>query len=104
MLGRLSNLFIQATNLPGVRDTQCGFKLFTAPAAEAIFPLLTQLRWGFDIETLVLARRLGFPIAEIGVYWQDRADSRLRPNAYLQTLLEDLRIRYNALTGAYPKR
>lgn len=107
VLGKGSNLVVQATNLPGVRDSQCGFKAFTADAAEAVFPHLTQYRWGFDIEALVLARRLRLRIAEVAIRWQDRAGSNLglfRPGAYLQTFGEDLRIRYNALTGAYPKR
>jgi glycosyltransferase involved in cell wall biosynthesis len=107
VLGRGSNLIIQMTNLPGVKDSQCGFKAFTAEAAEAIFPHLKMHRWGFDIEILVMARRLGLKSTEVAVYWRDRAGSKLgllKPKAYLQTLWEDLRIRYNALTGAYPKK
>lgn len=103
LLGKLSNLVIQATNLPGIRDTQCGFKLYTASAAEKIFPHLTAKRWGFDVEALVIARGLGLRVSEIGVVWRDREGTTLRPGAYLQTFWEDLRIRYNALRGAYPK-
>ncbi len=104
LLGRLGNLFIQATNLPGIHDTQCGFKAFTAHAAEAVFPHLRTRRWGFDIEALVLARRLGLKIKEIPVVWHDRPGSTVGARAYLQTLGENLRIRYNSIIGAYPKR
>lgn len=104
VLGRLGNLVIQATNLPGIHDTQCGFKAFTAKAAEAVFPHLKTHRWGFDIEALVIARRLGLKLKEIPVIWHDRAGSTLGSRAYLQTLGEDLRIRYNSIMGAYPKR
>jgi dolichyl-phosphate beta-glucosyltransferase len=104
LLGVGSRLIVQVTNVPGIKDTQCGFKLFTAPAAEAIFPQLTTNRWGFDIEALVVARLQNLPIHEIGVVWRDREGSSVKPSAYLQTLLENLRIRYNVFKGAYPKR
>lgn len=103
-LGKMGNLVIQATNLPGVKDSQCGFKVFTAEAAEAVFPKLTQHRWAFDIEALVIAKRLGLKLKEIAVSWRDQEGSKVQGAAHLRTLWEDLRIRYNALTGAYPKR
>lgn len=103
-LGLGSRMVIQATNLPGIRDSQCGFKLFTAPAVELTFPHVTTARWGTDIEILVLAGRQGLKVAEVGVLWRDREGTTLRHGAYLQSLVEALRIRYNALTGAYPKR
>jgi len=106
VLGWGSRLVIQATNLPSVRDSQCGFKAFTVQAAEQVFPHVTTKRWGTDIEMLVIAKRQGLRVDEVPVIWRDREGSTvpLRPGAYLQTLLEALRIRYNALTGAYPKR
>lgn len=104
MLGKMGNLVIQATNLPGIHDSQCGFKAFTAPAAEAVFPLLTQTRWAFDIEALVIAKRLGLKLKEVAVAWRDQEGSTVTGAAHLQTLWQDLRIRYNAITGAYPKR
>lgn len=104
MMGKVGNVVIQATNLPGIKDSQCGFKAFTAEAAESVFPRLTQHRWGFDIEALVIAKRLKLKIAEIPVFWRDQAGSKVGSGAHLQTLWEDLRIRYNAITGAYPKR
>ena len=104
LLGVGTRLVIQSTNLPWVRDSQCGFKAFTAEAADAIFPHLRTNRFGTDIEILVLARRLGLKAVEIGVLWRDQAGSTVGRSAYLQTLVEDLRIRYNAIKGAYPKR
>src|SRR3989338_11235326 len=52
VFGKLGNLFIQIMAVPGIHDTQRGFKIFTAEAAEKIFPKLTIERWGFDVEVL----------------------------------------------------
>ena len=59
-LGRLANLFIQMIAVPGIWDTQCGFKAFTRKASDAIFPLQTVERFGFDFELLYLAHKRGF--------------------------------------------
>ena len=58
-------------------DTQCGFKLFSAEAAEALFPRLTISGFAFDVELLVMARRAGFDMRETGIVWHGRADSRV---------------------------
>ncbi len=62
----------------GVRDTQCGFKMLTGEAAEAIFRRLRVDRYAFDVELLVVARRLGLAVAEVPVRWQSAAGSRVR--------------------------
>ena len=62
ILGNMGNLFIQALVLPGIWDTQCGFKAFTAKAAEEIFSQTKVDRWAFDIEALVLAKKMGYEI------------------------------------------
>jgi dolichyl-phosphate beta-glucosyltransferase len=64
--------------LPELRDTQCGFKLFRHDAARAIFSRQRCNGWLFDCEVLGLADRLGFRIQEVGVHWQDNADSSVR--------------------------
>jgi dolichyl-phosphate beta-glucosyltransferase len=59
------------------RDVYCGFKLWRAAAAEAVFPLQRLHGWVFDAEVLALARRLGFRTTEVGVSWTDRRGSKL---------------------------
>jgi len=61
----------------GIKDTQCGFKLFTRKSAQAIFSNLHILRWGFDVEALFIARCLNIPIAEIAVNWTEVPGSKL---------------------------
>ena len=68
-MGRIFNLMVQAIALPGIRDSQCGFKLFRADVAEDVFSRTTIDGFGFDVEVLFLARRLGHAIAEVPVRW-----------------------------------
>ena len=66
-LGRLFNVFVRALAVPGVRDTQCGFKLFTAAAAQAVFTAARLDGFSFDVEALFIARQLGYRVAEVPV-------------------------------------
>ncbi len=93
-LGNLGNLYIQLLLLPGIKDTQCGFKVFTAEAAEKIFPLQRITRWGFDVEALALGKRMGYKIKEVPAFWVNDADSRVKPIAYFQVLWETLKVRW----------
>jgi dolichyl-phosphate beta-glucosyltransferase len=79
MMGRVYNRLLRVFALPGLKDTQCGFKAFTATAAVACFTPLQTLRFGFDAEVLLRARRCGWTIAEVPVRWQHREDSRVSP-------------------------
>jgi hypothetical protein len=101
LLGRMSNLIIQVVNVPGIWDTQCGFKAFTAEAAERIFPKARINGWGFDIEALALARALGYRIKEMPVVWVNDAASHVKMSAYLKVFLENVKIRYWLIVGAY---
>jgi dolichyl-phosphate beta-glucosyltransferase len=92
-LGRLGNRFIRVLAVPGVADTQCGFKLFDGERGRAIFALTTIDGWGFDIELLHLCHRFGWPVAEVPVRWAHADGSRLRPGAYVQVLGEVVRTR-----------
>ena len=99
LLGKAGNLFIQIVVLPGLWDTQCGFKGFTEKAAMKIFPLqkisgAPPQGWGFDVEILALAKRLGFKIKEMPVRWVNDPFSKVTPMAYLGVLLETVKIRY----------
>ncbi len=101
LLGRIGNLIIQLLVLPGIHDTQCGFKIFSAKAAEEVFKRLTIYRWGFDVEALAIARHKGFSIKEVGITWINDARSHVRGSAYIQVLLETLRVRWNIWTKKY---
>jgi dolichyl-phosphate beta-glucosyltransferase len=86
--GRVGNWLIQLMMLPGVHDSQRGFKLFSADAAEAAFSKATVDGWAFDVEVLGLARHAGFPLIEVAVTWEHRLASRVRASSYLTSLWE----------------
>ncbi|MBU2101506.1 glycosyltransferase family 2 protein [Patescibacteria group bacterium] len=104
ILGNVGNLFIQALLLPGIWDTQCGFKCFSEDVALKIFPLQKIKRWGFDPEILSLAKKFGYKIEEIPVHWVNDTDSRLSPFSYIQVLLEVVKIRFWFWFDAYGLR
>lgn len=104
MLAKSANLVIRLMAVHGVGDTQCGFKCFTAKAAEDIFSKSLINRWGFDIEALAIAQRKGYKIKEVSVSWYNRTESRVRPiKGAITTLGELLKIRWNLTTGKYGK-
>ena len=75
--GRLFNFIVQTLHLPGIKDTQCGFKLFSAKAAEAAFGPSRLDGFAFDVEVLVLAKRAGFTIREVPVTWRNDEQTRV---------------------------
>lgn len=99
--GRAGNLIIRTVAVSGISDTQRGFKLFTAKAATDIFSRLKIERWGFDVEALAIARVLGYKIKEVPIIWNNDPDSKVGISAYLPTLLETVKIRWNLMTGNY---
>ena len=101
VFGKLGNLFIQVMAVPGIHDTQRGFKLFTSEATEKIFPKLTIEKWGFDIEVLALARKFGYKIKEVPVDWKNASESRVGLKAYSQVFTETVKIRLNLMTNKY---
>jgi dolichyl-phosphate beta-glucosyltransferase len=86
LAGRAFNGLVQIAATPGIQDTQCGFKLMTATAARVIFSRCTLEGFSFDVEALLLARKLGFGIAEVPVRWahQEGAAAFATPGAYLR--------------------
>lgn len=100
-LGNAGNIFIQIFAVPGIWDTQCGFKAFTAEAAEQIFGVAKIDGWGFDIEALALARHFGYRIAVIPARWIDHAETHVKTWNYITTLWETLLVRWNLIVGAY---
>ena len=99
--GKAGNVFIQILAVPGIHDTQRGFKLFTAKAVQDIFPKLTIDRWGFDVEVLALARKFGYKVKELPVDWKNDPNSKVGLKAYFQVLIETVKIRLNLLMGRY---
>jgi len=101
-LGRISKYIIRIiAGLWEVHDTQRGFKVFTEKATEQIFPKQRINRWGFDIEILVLAKKLGFKIKELPVDWHNPGESKVNLKSYLQTFWELFKIKYNLITNKY---
>lgn len=77
LIGRVYNFLVRMVVLPGLQDTQCGFKCFSAEAAQAIFPLQRLEGWSFDVEVLTIARQLGFEITEVPITWHYQPGSRM---------------------------
>jgi len=99
--GRLGNLLVQLLAVPGIWDTQCGFKAFRAEAAERIFSQTTIDGWGFDIEVLVLARALDYKIGIIPARWINDNRSHVRAADYLRVLGDTVRVRLNLARRKY---
>jgi dolichyl-phosphate beta-glucosyltransferase len=99
--GKLGNLLIQTLLLPGLWDTQCGFKAFTEAAAKRVFEPSRIPGWGFDVETLSLAKHMGYKIKEVPVHWVNDIRSHVKASAYLKVLLETFTIRWWLWTGKY---
>lgn len=102
VVGRIYNGLIRLLALPGLHDTQCGFKCFRAPVAEELFRLQTLSGWSFDVELLFIARRKGYSIVEVPVPWYFNPESKvsvLRDSLHMA--LDLLTIRLNALRGVY---
>jgi len=101
-LGDIFNIIVQITSgLWGMWDTQCGFKGFTKKAAEELFSRATIERWAFDVEILVLARKLRFRIQEIPVRWVNDPNSKVKLSGMVKMLFEVLKIRLNLWKGMY---
>ena len=100
-MGRVFNLLMRLeTGLP-YRDTQCGFKLFEAAAAREIFGRQRLDGFGFDVEVLYIARRLGYRTLEVPVRWNDAPGTKVSMMLGAMGFLDPLRVRWNGLTGKY---
>jgi dolichyl-phosphate beta-glucosyltransferase len=78
-MGRGFNLIVQGAALPGIHDSQCGFKLFEIAAARELFTLARLDGFAFDVEILYLCRKLGIRVAEVPVRWRNDAASKVKP-------------------------
>lgn len=105
LLGRVFNWAIRGAALAGIDDTQCGFKLFTADAADVIFPRTTIDGWAFDVEVLYIARLMSLSVCEIPIEWHYRDQSRVSALRDPFRMLRDVwTIRRNAARGVYGDR
>ncbi|WP_037676957.1 dolichyl-phosphate beta-glucosyltransferase [Streptomyces griseus] len=100
LLGRAGNALIRRTMVPGLRDTQCGFKLFVGDRAREAFAASRLNGWGIDIEVLHHFHRADWPVAEVPVHWSHQPGSKVRPWDYPRVLAELARIRIRPLGPA----
>ncbi|MFC2163896.1 dolichyl-phosphate beta-glucosyltransferase [Acidobacteriota bacterium] len=101
IIGKLGNKLVQALAVPGIKDTQCGFKVFTHHAVRLIFPKMTIDGWGFDIEALAIARHLNLEIKEVGIEWTNHPESFFKPFDYFRVMQELCKICWNGLWKKY---
>ncbi len=104
ILGWGFSVLVSLLLVRGVRDTQCGFKLFRRSPAREIFRLQTIDRWGFDPEILAIAQRRGLRIAEVPVRWTQSGETRVRLSTPFAMAWELVKIRWNDLRGHYGRR
>jgi dolichyl-phosphate beta-glucosyltransferase len=101
--GRVFNLLVRAIALPGLHDTQCGFKVWRADAAREAFGVARLDGFCFDVEVLFVARRRGRRIVEIPVTWRNDAATRVGTFRGMAAFTDLLRIRVNEWRGRYDK-
>ena len=101
LAGNMGNLYIQIMAVPGIWDTQNGFKAFRDHAAENIFKRTKIDKWTFDVEVLALARNMHYKIGIVPANWINDARSSVKISAYILSLLEVTKIRWNLFRGAY---
>lgn len=94
--GKVFNTIVRLLAIPSVRDTQCGFKLFKDGSARRIFSIARLDGFGFDVEALYLARKLGYRIGETGVRWNNSPTTKVSVLKHtLPMLVEVVRVRIN---------
>jgi dolichyl-phosphate beta-glucosyltransferase len=104
VMGRCFNLVVQLCAVRGIRDTQCGFKLFAGEVVAPIFGRTRIDRFGFDVEVLALAQRLGIGVAEVPVRWRNSADSRVTVGQGARAFMDPLRVGLGLALGRYHLR
>jgi len=77
-IGRGFNTLVRLLAVPGFQDTQCGFKCFSAEAAQALFPIQRLDGWTFDVEVLFLALKFGYRVTEVPIPWHYIRGSQVR--------------------------
>jgi dolichyl-phosphate beta-glucosyltransferase len=90
LMGKTFNLLVQGLLLPGIWDTQCGFKLFRGDVARELFGRLRTDGFAYDVEILVLARRSGYRISEVPVRWINSSTTRVQTVRHSREMLSDV--------------
>ena len=104
IMGRMFNIVVRALLVRGMIDTQCGFKLMTRRAADQIFARQRIDSFSFDVEMIVIAKRLGMTVKEIPVRWVNSPASRVHPVVdSAQMLLDLFRVKAYDTLGFYRK-
>ncbi len=98
VMGRTFNFLVRALALPGVRDTQCGFKCFKGDVARDLFSKQVTEGFAFDVELLARAVQQGYRIQEVPIRWLNVASSTVRPFRDSLKMLRDL-LRVKRLLG-----
>jgi dolichyl-phosphate beta-glucosyltransferase len=105
LMGKTFNKFVQVLALPGIIDSQCGFKCFRGAVAREIFECCRIDGFSFDVELLFVGRKKGMKIKEVGVLWENNALSKVHPVFHSLQMLRDLIfIRWYWLAGCYGAR
>jgi len=89
-MGRLFNLVVQSLVLYGIRDTQCGFKLFTREAAVSAFEQMQTTGFAFDVEALLRSARAGFRIKEVGIHWENSPETSVSMTKHGRQMLKEV--------------
>ncbi|MET8980770.1 dolichyl-phosphate beta-glucosyltransferase [Streptomyces sp. NPDC004539] len=100
LLGGAGNFLIRRTTLPGIRDTQCGFKLYNGDTARDAYAASRLDGWATDVEVLRRLHRVGAPIAEVPVRWAHQPGSKLRPLDYGRFLADLIRLNRSGVLAA----
>jgi dolichyl-phosphate beta-glucosyltransferase len=104
LMGRIFNLIVRLLAVPGIQDTQCGFKCFRREVARDLFSAQKIDGWAFDVEILHIARRRGYRIVEVPIHWYYGTNSRLSPVRDSWNMLREvLHIRRSGRAGLYDK-
>jgi glycosyltransferase involved in cell wall biosynthesis len=104
LVGRMFNTLVRWAALPGLQDTQCGFKCFHARVVEEVFPCQTLMGWSFDVELLFMARKRGYRIVEVPIPWYFNPESKVRLwQDSLRMGADLLAIRRNDRLGRYDR-
>lgn len=112
LMGRGFNLLVQSLAVPGILDTQCGFKLFSAEATQELFGKMQvygrqkersdAFTGAFDVEVLYLAGKFGYAIKEVPIYWFHNETDRVSPiKDSIRMLIDIIKIRLADIQGAY---
>jgi glycosyltransferase involved in cell wall biosynthesis len=102
LIGRVFNFMVRVLVLPGLQDTQCGYKCFSSRVIKPLFNRQSMTGWAFDVELLAIARQLGYSIKEVPIEWHYGLHSRVSIFVDAPRMFADLlKIRSNLRKGIY---